>query len=477
MLGSLRIIASVLIALVVATAGTAQAATLPFHASTKQGVFLHVTDIHFDPFADKALVPKLIKAPVARWERIFQSSKKTPFSRRGQADTSYPLFISMLSAASNARDSRGKRVRYDYVLNTGDNLAHKFDKMFHEAGGKDADYQAFVIKTLRFVDRMLKKTFPGAPLIYALGNNDAVCGDYKVAPKSEMLAALARDLPVVAHNARARRDFASGGYYVVRHPTVPRHDMIVLNSVFWSTEYEDCHQKSGDPGAMELAWLKRTLAHEKAAGRTVTLAMHIPPGIDAYQSSKTVCQKPGTSFWRDNATTGFRALVTEYRHVFRASYAGHTHMDDFRLLSDKDGTPLVATRITPAVTPLFGNNPAFAVLLYNRTNAIVADSTIVYLANADTAGPTVPAKWRREYDFARTYGVKSYTPATVAALAKRIAGDSRAAQSYMKFYPADAPTPVNQKNLIGYACAQTALTPAAYAACSCPGGAPQPGQK
>lgn len=474
----LRLLRLIGLAAVLAFAGLAPrtevagAATLPFQPAAGHGLFLRVSDIHFDPFADQTLVPKLITAPGARWERILQSSKNTPFSRRGQTDTSYPLFASMLSAAKAVTDGAGKRVRYDYVLNTGDNLAHDFHEMFLKAGGREADYQGFVVKTLRFVDRMLRKSFPGAPLIYALGNNDAVCGDYKTAPKSEMLAALARDLPVVTGNAQARRDFAIGGFYVVPHPTVPKHDIIVLNSVFWSSKYKDeCGKIGGDPGAAELDWLAWTLYREKAAGRTATLAMHIPPGIDAYSSSRQACPQTGTSFWREDATGRFRALVAEYKSVLRASYAGHTHMDDFRLLSDKNGTPLLATRITPSVTPLFGNNPAFAVLLYDRTNAIVANSAIVYLTNVDTAGPKAPAKWQREYDFAQTYGIKSYTPATVAALAKRIAADSPAAQSYMKFYPVAAPTPTNQGNLAAYACAQTALTPGAYTACRCAGDA------
>jgi hypothetical protein len=44
----------------------------------------------------------------------------------------------------------------------------------------------------------------------------------------------------------------------------------------------------------------------------------------------------------------------------------------------------------------------------------------------------------------------------------------------MKLYPVDAPTPIHQSNLIVYACAQTALIPAAYTACRCPNVSPHP---
>ncbi len=317
---------------------------------------------------------------------------------------------------------------------------------------------------------MLRKSFPGAPLIYAPGNNDAVCGDYKVAPNSTMLAQVGRGLPVVAGNRQARRDFAIGGFYVVPHPTVPRHDIIVLNSVFWSVKYVRTNAarraairaRPNSPG-----WNGRSIG-KKSAGRTATLAMHIPPGINAYTSSQQKCPQTGTAFWRDDDTSRFAALVGTYKDVLRASYAGHTHMDDFRVLSDAGGTPLLTTRITPAVSPIFGNNPAFTVLLYDRSDAAVHDYATFYVANLAAAGPKVAPQWKREYTFAQTYGVQSYTPAQIAALAKRISQDSAAAKSYMQFYPVDASTPIKQTNLKAFACAQTALTPAAYAACRCP---------
>ena len=138
-------------------------------------------------------------------------------------------------------------------------------------------------------------------------------------------------------------------------------------------------------------------------------------------------------------------------------------------MSDAAGTPLLATRITPAVTPLFGNNPAFAVLLYSHTDGTASNSAIFYMSNVDEAGSTMPAQWQREYNFAQTYGVNGYTAANVAALAQRIRNDSVATRAYVKFYSVDAPTPINKTNLTAYACAQTALTPADYAACRCTG--------
>src|SRR5262249_4645894 len=217
------------------------------------------------------------------------------------------------------------------------------------------DYEGFVIKALQFVDRMLAQSFPGVPLISTLGNNDSTCGDYMLAPNSAMLIALGRDLPVVARDPQALRDFAIGGFYVTPHPTVPKHDIIVLSDVFWSHSYRDnCDPNGGDPGAAELGWLEWTLYQQKLAGRSASLVMHIPPGIDAYSSSRGACPASTRGFWQVPYAERFLALAAAYKDVLRGSYAGHTHMDDFRVVPDAGGAPILATRIAPAVSPIFG---------------------------------------------------------------------------------------------------------------------------
>jgi len=455
--------------LLVTPAG-AQSRLQPFVATSTQGLFLHLSDIHFDPFADSSIVPQLIAAPVEQWQSIFESSTQKGFAQYGQ-DSNYPLVAATLYAAA------AEGIPYDYILFTGDALAHDFRTAFLQAGGDEKDYDAFVVKTLQFVNLLLKKAFPASPLVSTLGNEDATCGDYKLAPRSSMLTALAHDLPLVAANPQAAKDFAIGGFYAIPHPKVPDHDIIVLTDVFWSVQYHDnCDPSGGDPGAAELAWLEWTLFQEKISGRSASLVMHIPPGINVYSSS---CPAGITTMWRDEYTNRFLALVQAYQDVLRASYAAHTHMDDFRVVSGTSGTPLLATRINPSVSPIFANNPAFAMVLYNRSDATISDYAMFYLTNLSEIGPSVPPSWQWEYTFTQAYGQRGYTPAEMQALAKRIRTDATVAKSYMEFYASKASSPINAGNLMAYACAQTALTPSAYAACGCPGtnGLSNPGRK
>ena len=444
----------------------AGAAQLPFKVGDGQGVFLHVSDLHFDPFADPAIVRRLIAAPIEQWAKILRSSKSTPFWQKGK-DTSFPLLTSMLAAA--------KGPAYDYVLSTGDILAHDFKDEFLQAGGAEGEYAGFVTKTIRFVDRMLKQGFPGVPLIATLGNNDSTCGDYMLAPNDPMLPAVGRDLPVIVRHPPALRDFSMGGSYVVPHPTVPRHDIVVLSNVFWSRSYRDaCGQKGGDPGSAQLAWLEWTLYQAKLEGRTVSLAMHIPPGVDSFASTRdNTCPLKVRSFWQDAYTRRFLAIVALYKDQLRIAFAGHTHMDDFRVLPDAGGAPLLATRMTPSLTPLFGNNPGFTVMLYSRADASVTDYATFYLGNLAKVGPGVSPEWKLEYTFKDAYNASGYDAATLAALSKSIKTDESERATFMRYYAVESGrSSMNASTWTAYACAQTAIMPDAFQACACPEAAP-----
>jgi hypothetical protein len=258
---------------------------------------------------------------------------------------------------------------------------------------------------------------------------------------------------------------------------VPNHDFVVLSDVFWSKNYHDaCEQNGGDPGSAELAFLEWTLYQAKLAGKTVSLVMHIPPGIDSYKSRNNSCPADITGFWQDAHARRFLTLVALYKDQLRLAFAGHTHMDDFRLISDASGAPLLATRVTPAVSPLFGNNPAFTALLYSRTDASVADYATFYLANLAKAGPGVAAEWKLEYTFKAAYQAPGYDAASLAALAKRIKTDDTARASFMRYYAVESTqSAITPSNWNVFACAQTAMTPDAYQSCVCPHSRPDPG--
>ncbi len=107
--------------------------------------------------------------------------------------------------------------------------------------------------------------------------------------------------------------------------------------------------------------------------------------------------------WNPTYAAPFSALLRRYSDTVVASFAGHTHMDDFRLIGDGSGDYAFAL-ITPAVSPIFGQNPAFRTVAYDADGSIL-DQTTYELANLMEAGAigTIPALWREEYTFTREW--------------------------------------------------------------------------
>ena len=450
----------------------AQAAEEP--VAEGQGLFLIITDIHFNPFADPNLATALASAPVAQWQSILSGSIQTGFAQYG-SDSNFPLMQSALGAAQTVSDSRG--VPYDFVLYPGDYIARNFYGDFGRyIGGGEQALQAFVIKTMQFVSAMLEQTFQ-VPVYGTIGNRDAICGNYMIAPDSAMLPAVGATWGVLADRPAALESFSIGGSYALPHPVVPDHTLIVLNSVFWSTRYANrCGQHDVDPGAAQMAWLEWQLYKARLSGQDVSLMMHIPPGIDAHQSATSgTCHGNVTPFWHEVYAERFLALTRSYRDILRNSFAGHTHMDDFRVIADDEGAPYLLTRITPAVSPVFGNNPAFTTVRYDRTSGDLLDYATYYLTNLASAGKGEEAKWSLEYEFGGAYGFGAYDPANLQTLAEQIQSDEAVRAKYRAFYAAEtsAEPPITDRNWGIYACAQTALTVKSFEACYCKDGQPK----
>jgi sphingomyelin phosphodiesterase acid-like 3 len=140
------------------------------------------------------------------------------------------------------------------------------------------------------------------------------------------------------------------------------------------------------------------------------------------------------------------------------------------VLTAEAGEPILLTHITPAISPIYQNNPGFGVVLYDRTSGDLIDYATVYLTNLAQAGQGEEAKWATEYTFRDAYGYTAYDPGTALQLAQSIKDDAAVRDDYIAFYPvttASSDPPIDQQNWKAYACAQTEFTAEAFAACYC----------
>ena len=228
--------------------------------------------------------------------------------------------------------------------------------------------------------------FPATPILPALGNNDEECGDYELQPGGPFLAdtlPILRRLVGSAGGPGFDRDWQGYGNYSARAGGIR---VLSTNTNFLSVHYRNAcgSAADGDPGRATLAWLEAELAAAKEAQERVWLLYHIPPGIDGYATLRQgAC--PGTMIpmWDQAYAGAFLALLKRYADTVTASFAGHTHMDDFRLIGDAEGRYGFAL-ITPAVSPIFGQNPAFRTFVYDAAGGIL-DQTTYDLTNLPQA--------------------------------------------------------------------------------------------
>src|SRR5262249_27432985 len=157
-------------------------------------------------------------------------------------------------------------------------------------------------------------------------------------------------------------------------------------------------------------------------------------------------------FWQDRYFTQFLELMRKYGDIVQIALAGHTHMDDFRVLSDTGGASPVVFRITPAISPTFGNNPAFSVLNYDGDSGNLSDIATYYL---DLANGGSSPQWVMEYRFPSAYGYSSLNAANLLALAASIHDDPKVRRTFANYYGASAPSPITDTNWPFYSCAET----------------------
>jgi sphingomyelin phosphodiesterase acid-like 3 len=452
----------------------------PNHVSAQagSGQFLLISDIHFDPFYDGTLFDQLDAQPVEDWAGILEKSQPPGFCRMG-TDTNYALLKSSLDEA------RRRMPAPDFILYPGDFLAHlwqtKYDALAKQSHlTAPQPYRAFTAKSIQFLANEFQRRYPNTPILTTLGNDDSYCGDYMITPHGPFLKMFAEAwAPLLgpdANRAAFHATFSQLGHYTLRVPRTKRLRLIVLNSIYCSVTYDNvCGTNTQTPALDQLRWLSSALEQAQAAGETVWLLTHIPPGLNGYSTATGVSQgNPAVTFWQPELTSRFLQLVRQYQATVQIAIVGHTHMDDFRVIR-LDGKPVFVSKIAPAISPIYGNNPGFQVYQYDRETGTLQNYQTYYLTNLASDGkPTADGAgiWSLEYDFREAYGFPVLDSRTAMRLAERIGTDANVQQNYIKFYSVSAAPEINAQTIDAYRCVIFNVTPPEFQLCH--RGVPEP---
>jgi sphingomyelin phosphodiesterase acid-like 3 len=455
-------------------------------ARTRQ--FLIASDLHFNPFADPSLVADLAAAPASQWEAILNRSKPPAYSPYGQ-DTNWWLLQSALDAM------RATLPRPALVMITGDLLAHGFPQAYANAT-HDSDrqhYRAFVLKTIEFLAWELRRRFNRSQILLTPGNNDNECGDYDIEADGPFLgdtANLAGKL-AQAGGSRLPDEWRALGSYTIQPWAIRSLRILSVNSVFFSNKYQaasfanGCSQVDSTAPARTLTWLESNLAQARQAHQKVWLMLHIPPGIDGYSTmmqyrrmaatsgGEDLCSTAIVPMWKPVWTARFDSLLREYHDTVTATFAGHDHTDDFRVM-DGGETGGGFVLIDPPISPIYGQNPAFRVVTFAGHGALAGQSTY-YLTNLLAAGSGTPGTWMREYAFTEEWHVQRLDAITLKGIYDRIRTDPTARDQWLTLLNVSSAHDAVPANGVGALdCAIAGLDPASYQACYCPAPVPRP---
>lgn len=380
------------------------------------------SDIHFNPFYDPSIFAALDAAPAGDWAAIFQTaSVKAPSP--WASDTNYPALVLALSSISQNLGAS------PFVVYTGDLLGHNFPELFKQNNGgvqNDAAMKAFADKTVAFVMGQIRSAVGNLPVVFALGNADSYLG---ALPEPSFLANTAelfytKFLNGCADHQQFLSSFTQGGYYAAQ-PSGTNLTVIGLNTVLFGFAPTESEVQA------ELAWLDSSLAAAQAAGRTVWLLMHVPPGAVLGTTASTAGNvaadghiTTATMMWTPGRYERFMAILAKHPGLIAMTLAAHTHMDEYRVLA-----PGQVLEVTPAISPVFGNNPAFKVF------SIAGDSlraTDYQILSYDLA--SLPRQFTSYYRFSAAYSMQGLLDVSLSTLRPVLATRGEAQALYRGHY-------------------------------------------
>ena len=450
-----------------------------------KGKLLIVSDIHFNAMADPSLVADLVAAEPAQWETILQESKLTKFSPYGQ-DSNWWLLRSALDTMARTEHHPA------LLMFDGDLLAHNFPRTFKSIlpNSNPQEYREFVLKTVQFLALEFRQRYPDTKILLTPGNNDEDCGDYSIEANGAFLndtAELAREL--AGAGAPFTESWKSLGSYSLEHPTLRDVRIVSLNTIFWSNKYRAanfanaCATVNSNAPADLSAWLDAQLSAAEQSHEKVWLMFHIPPGIDGYASTHpnsnasatnavSSCVSSIVPMWVPQWTASFEQTLTRHPATVLASFAGHTHVDSFMLAGAHSSGQFVL--IDPAISPIYGRNPAFRTVNF-RADGTIADQSTYNLTNLLQADSKTRGRWKREYTFSRQWKTRQLDGVSLAHLYDAITSTDQVRQLWLKLYMvSSSAAPVPAADVKGLYCAIGALDPQSYAACACTTAQPSP---
>lgn len=394
------------------------------------GTMLWISDMHFDPYYGGEVIKLANKSKTAwrehaEWGQILKTMAGNDSCSLSGKDANNYLLHTVLDGAA----SQMKR-KPDLILITGDFLSHHFTTDYFSESRLPGSlttaklYGQFVNETLAYLASSVSSAFPGVPVVAALGNNDAYCGDYDVRGNSGFLAATRQTfqkyfLPGLSD------DFQTfGGCYATTIPKT-QHKCVVLNSIPFISDYpesyriKDLSQLSSFCRPLrtvdlveEYKWLSDTM-EQCNEGQKAWIVCHIPPGVACWNGAQNWPRPISDGNGKIPFVNEFSDFYLGHRQHFAGVLTGHSHAAEFKLIREGGGRsdPVSFVLMAPSIGRNHNNNASFRVLSFDRSTLAIQDYTTHWLDGSQS-----PARWGQPFRFTTTYGQPDVSATSLAAI-------------------------------------------------------------
>ncbi|KAI7898291.1 Metallo-dependent phosphatase-like protein [Cokeromyces recurvatus] len=395
------------------------------------GRFLHITDLHLDPYYREGADP-------SHYCHRYGKKRSKAAGKFGALGTECDSPGPLVEATFNFLKKEIKNV--DFILYTGDTVRHDRDDKLPRT-------DAQVLEGHRSIIKYFKKTYSHKMLfVPTIGNNDTYKHN-KIKKRDHIfrkLKAIWRPLELDIRN-----EFLNGGYFT--HDLIKNKlSVINLNTMYFfdkNNDVDDCDSPNS-PGAIQMRWLENQLeALEKKKGKQQAYIMgHVPPIDDN-----------GSRIYKSACYDQYFSLLGKHGSVIAGHFTGHTNDDNlYAVVPDGDGSyEFVAANdksvrhrendLERANVPLFNapsvipvHNPAIRVYHYEtQNNKRRPIGTITdwdqYYVDLDKANEHGQAEYQLEYSASKLYNVDYFDGEDLGQAILNIATNKRARKIYNKY--------------------------------------------
>ena len=276
--------------------------------------------------------------------------------------------------------ARAKETNPDYIMFTGDNIAHSVWLVTQEE----------VIRATKMQIEAIQEQFGlDTPIYPAIGNHEKAPVDEFHGEETELLQGLA-DIFKPYLTEEAYETFRKYGYYsmiVKNNLRIVSINCLLCDSMNFNLLYDYTQTKA------MFTWLEKVLSDAEKNGEIVHIMNHIP-----MLSTQHTIQ----CAWR------LKILMDRYQNIIRGLFSGHSHSEYLSMIHEyyNETIPTHVNYICSGLTPYSEYQPSFRIYLVDKVGLYVQDY-IQYRMNLIESNEKREPVWFIPYNATDLFNVTS----------------------------------------------------------------------